>query len=72
MGTDFLEQSFAASRAKNPRADCQGTNGQMANIGGNVMQNLVRNTKTNMNSAKTLSLSEVEAQKNKEAADGYT
>lgn len=47
LGTDYLERSFSSSRSKNSHATAQGTDGQMANIGGAVLQNLAKSRKAN-------------------------
>ena len=40
LGTDHLERSFSLSREKNAHANAQGTDGQMANIGGQTLMHL--------------------------------
>jgi len=47
LGSDFVERHFAQSRSKNAHATAQGTDGQMANIGGQVIQNLAQSRKAN-------------------------
>ena len=40
FGSDHLERSFSLSRGKNAHATAQGTDGQMANIGGQTLMHL--------------------------------
>ena len=47
LGADFLERSFASSRSKNAHATAQGTDDQMTNIGGAVLQTLAKSRKAN-------------------------
>ena len=47
LGSDFLERNFSRSRSKNAHATAQGTDGQLANIGGQTMQNLMQSRKVN-------------------------
>ena len=47
FGTEIVEKSFAASRGKNAHATAQGTDGQMANIGGQTLQNLAQSKGAN-------------------------
>ena len=42
FGTDIVEKKFSESRGKNAHATAQGTDGQMANIGGQALQNLAQ------------------------------
>ena len=60
LGTDHLERGFAASRGKNVHATAQGTDGQMANIDGQVLQHLGGSRKANTGRRKTFSGSELD------------
>ena len=60
LGSDFVEQNFAQSRSKNAHATAQGTDGQMANIGGQVIQNLAQSRKANTDKQRVWKLAEVD------------
>lgn len=64
-GTDNLERSFAKSRAKNSGANAQGTDGQMANIGGQMLQNLAGSRKANTGKDSEFVANEIEVSKTK-------
>jgi hypothetical protein len=46
-GTDYLEKTFCISRGKNANATAQGTNGQIAGIGSNALNNMAASAKGN-------------------------
>ena len=60
LGSDFLERGFASSRSKNAHAMAQGTDGHMANISGQTLQNLAQSRKANTNKQRVFSGGEVD------------
>ena len=60
LGSDFLERNFVRSRSKNAHATAQGTDGQMANIGGQVIQNLAQSRKANTDKQRVWKSAEVD------------
>ena len=47
LSSNFLEQNFEKIRSKNAHATARGMDGQLANIGGQMMQNLMYSRKAN-------------------------
>ena len=56
----FLELNFAKSRPNNAYATAQGTDGQLANIGGQMIQNLIQSRKANTGKQKVYRSSELD------------
>ena len=55
-----LERNFAKRRSKNTHATAKGMEGQLANIGGQIMQNFMQSRKANNGKQKVYRLSELD------------